>query len=938
MVSLSGLNIFERISEKIPIIGKKRDTNIVDSLMDLIIKKPYVTMVIIIIITFLLAIAASQMGDNISSNVDQYLPEDTEATNNINIVRENWATKMVIIYIETGNAKEPWDNETKTGCPDNITDKDILMEISAVEGDYFHDGINYARGDGGKQDQVAYVLSIATLIKEINVSAPRMAGVLEEEMALELEEAFGFKVNVSADDAVMEEGGHYSIPGNQSQIDQIIDQIPYNVKRSFMADTNYDGIWDATFIMLGCLEETDDKTMMDFVNKIIEQRPEGGEDAYFEENQKRYLTEMKQTGICAIMVEITEECFKQLIRTMPVAILLVAGIMFFFHRTFKILLIAGIPLLFSIIWTFGLITITNIELSPIIVAAMPMLIGLSVDYSLHFANRIAEFKEEGETAEQGIKDALHTTGKAIFLSAATTIIGFAALFIAILKPIKVVGLTLVIGISSAFILTICVVPALVLILKYKKRELGAWKKIAEIPNRFAWQIIAVVIILTLISLTFLPTMTDTPKEKAKRGETDIESIKAIWKFSDNWARGQSALIIIKGTEEVYPNGGALNDTEFLDGIEIYERDFNNVEENISGIDEVDAMTIVDMFKSVALNFSYTQVSSQFNDEKNMLPEELKQFVNEADKFISEETTTIYWKYSYWEFIHFLQNETARKRAIRIFYNSLTDEAMDMLMTEDYSMTLCMISFPYEGPGLTKAVVDELDEIVDRSRTDNNWRDGNGNKRGWMSHTTGWAALGEDIRVAIMDTQLVTIALSLIFVFFILTIIFKSPRIALLTMIPVFIVVSWQPLTMKGVSGMASGASLNMLTAMIGSIVIGSGIDFGVHISQRIKEEGETIEGVKTAVQHTGQSILEANMTTVLGLSGGLIVLWFRGFFGVLLALLLYSMFAGMFVLPAVYLILIKRRNKIDEEYEYYYGSEEGEEEYEDEEGYENYEE
>ena len=923
MVSISGLDIFERITEKIPFIGNKSDKNIVDSLMEFIIKKPYVTMGIIAIITLFLAVPSSQMGDSISSNVDQYLPEDTEATKNINIVRENWATKMVIIYIETGNAKEPYNNETGTGCPDNITDRDILMEISAVEGDEFNEGINYARGDGGKQDEVAYVLSITALIKEINVSALRMANVLEEELAIELEEIFGFKVNVTGDDGVMEEGGHYSIPGNQTQIDQIIDQIPDNVLSSFLCDTNNDGIWDATFIMLGCLEETDDKTMMDFVNKIIEQRPKGGDDAYFDENGNRYHTEMMQTGICAIMVEITDECFKQLIRTMPLAIFFVVAIMLFFHRTPKILLIAGIPLLFSIIWTFGLITLTGIELSPIIVAAMPMLIGLSVDYSLHFANRIAEFKEEGETIEQGIKDALHTTGKAIFLSAATTIIGFAALFIAILKPIRVVGLTLVLGITSSFILTMCVVPALVLILKYRKRELAAWKKIAEIPDRFAWQIIVTVIILTLISIiVFLPTMMETPKEKEKRGETNLESIKAIWKFSDNWAKGQSALIIIKGTEEVYPEGGALNDTEFLDGIEFYERDFLNVDENISGIDEVTAMTIVDMFKSVALNISYTTVSSKFEDEKNMLPDPLKQFVKQADEIIGEETSTVYWTYSYWEFIHILPNEDSKRRAIRIFYDSLTDEAMDMLMTEDYSMTLCMIYFPYEGPGLTQAVVDELDEIVDKSRTDNNWKDENGKKMGWMSHTTGWAALGGDIRDAIMDSQKFSIIFSLIFVFIILTIIFKSMRIAFLTMIPVFIVVSWQPMTMKGVSGMASGASLNMLTAMIGSIVIGAGIDFGVHISQRIKEEGETIPGVKRAVQHTGQSILEANLTTVVGLSGGLIVLWFRGFFTVLLALLLYSMFAGMIVLPAVYSILIRRKNKIDEEYEYYYGEDE----------------
>jgi len=115
--------------------------------------------------------------------------------------------------------------------------------------------------------------------------------------------------------------------------------------------------------------------------------------------------------------------------------------------------------------------------------------------------------------------------------------------------------------------------------------------------------------------------------------------------------------------------------------------------------------------------------------------------------------------------------------------------------------------------------------------------------------------------------------------------------------------------MKSVSTVEGGASLNFMTAMISSVVIGAGIDFGVHITERVREEGESIQGIKRAVQHTGQSIMEANLTTVAALSGGLFVVWFRGFFSILLLLLLYSMFAGMILLPSVYAVLAGRREK-----------------------------
>jgi len=197
----------------------------------------------------------------------------------------------------------------------------------------------------------------------------------------------------------------------------------------------------------------------------------------------------------------------------------------------------------------------------------------------------------------------------------------------------------------------------------------------------------------------------------------------------------------------------------------------------------------------------------------------------------------------------------------------------------------------------------------------------------ISKTTGGAAISITIHEAIMETQMKTLLLSLLFVFIALTIVFtkgskarsivdslkEGIRYSTFTMIPVATVVAWQPLIMKSVSSFEGGASLNFMTAMISSVVIGAGIDFGVHITERIREEGETLAGIKRAVQHTGQSIMEANLTTVAGLTGGLFVVWFRGFFSVLLLLLIYSMFAGMILLPSVYAVFAARKGKIDDE-------------------------
>ncbi len=859
-------------------------------------KSPIFTILLISAITFMLAMQAARMNEQISSDLDIYLPQGREESRIMKEIAKEWATNVEIIFIETDNAFYPEIYNTKEY---NITAKRVLDEISFVEGDEFWGGLNWDRTDRGKKDDIAYSLSISIMIKEINSTGPRMANVLEEQMADEVADLLGVDaVNIThADDEQLKNGGHYSIPDDQQQIDQIISQIPKNVLDSFVADTTDDGIWDTAFIMFGVVDDVEDEELLDRVDSMIDARP------------TRY-TKMSHTGIIPIMIEVTDEAMEQIMMTMPFALLFTIGVIIFFHRSTKILLIAGLPLLYTLIWTFGIIVLMDVMVSPIIVAAIPMLIGLSVDYGLHLANRIAEFqREEHEEVHKAISDSLRTTGKAIFLSAATTIIGFAALFTSDLQPIAMMGVALVVGITSAFLLTIIMIPNLVILTKYRKKPLGGWKKFSTYPVRFRWPVVIAVLLVTMISWTQIETMTEVSGERPKERDTGLESITTIRKFSNLWSSGQSALLLIEGDSP-----GQLNNTPLLDSIEKLENGQSDQpirDPNDNGINDiylkndpdvrVSALSIVDVFKSVSLNISWQTTSGLINE--SLIPEPLQPIWEQISSIIGNNTDDFYWSVTYWEFIHWLPEEgDSRERAIRYFYRSLTEELRAMLMSENYDKTLMIVNFPYLGVGISEQIIDSINDRV-------SYHNRNSFKRGHSSKATGITALVIIGNQAVMESQIETIRLSLIFVFIALTIIFFSPRVAAFTMVPILIVVAWQPITMASVASFTGGASLNMMTAMIGSIIIGTGIDYAVHISERIREEGETIQGVMRATEHTGQTIAEATFTTVAGLSGGLMVTWFRGFFFIVIALLLYAMFAGLVLLPAVYAIWIKHQEK-----------------------------
>ena len=74
----------------------------------------------------------------------------------------------------------------------------------------------------------------------------------------------------------------------------------------------------------------------------------------------------------------------------------------------------------------------------------PIVLALGVSYGLHIMNRYAE--EEG-TKEEKIAKAMNSTGKAVLLSAITTIIGFISLTFTPMAPIATVGWALSGGIS-----------------------------------------------------------------------------------------------------------------------------------------------------------------------------------------------------------------------------------------------------------------------------------------------------------------------------------------------------------------------------------------------------------------------------------------------------------------------------------------------------------
>ena len=144
---------------------------------------------------------------------------------------------------------------------------------------------------------------------------------------------------------------------------------------------------------------------------------------------------------------------------------------------------------------------------------------------------------------------------------------------------------------------------------------------------------------------------------------------------------------------------------------------------------------------------------------------------------------------------------------------------------------------------------------------------------------------------------------------VLTIAMKSFKYAFITVIPIGLVVTWLYATMQ-----LLGFGLNLVTATIGAISIGVGIDYSIHITQRFREEisknSDINHALKTTINGTGVALLGSAASSVVGfMIMGFAPMPLFSSFGILTAIMiLMSLLAALLVLPTLLLITTKKKN------------------------------
>jgi hypothetical protein len=177
-----------------------------------------------------------------------------------------------------------------------------------------------------------------------------------------------------------------------------------------------------------------------------------------DEAMVRYVEEIttidsRITGTLPISIAMSVNTLAEAQSASLFALIAIAVILIVTYRNLWYAILSMVCLSIGVVWLFGLAPLLGVSVDLVSMMVLPLIIGIGTAFSVHLIQR---FRIEAD-----IQTALRYSGKAILLSALTTMIGFGSLALAGSMAAAVsLGMLLVLGVGAALMVTVTVLPAL----------------------------------------------------------------------------------------------------------------------------------------------------------------------------------------------------------------------------------------------------------------------------------------------------------------------------------------------------------------------------------------------------------------------------------------------------------------------------------------------
>ncbi len=561
---------------------------------------------------------------------------------------------------------------------------------------------------------------------------------------------------------------------------------------------------------------------------------------------------------------------KDMKRMVPIVVLVIVVVLFLLLRSAKSTFLTLLVVILSSIWAFGAMAVLHIPIYSVSTMIPVMLIAIGIAYGVHLYSHLFHYMEEhpGITPLEANINMLKEMWKPVMMAAVTTMVGFISLLTSQVYPVKYFGIFSAFGVLVAFLLSVILIPAGIMIMglpKFKKKGKdngeGQHAKEAQFAYRFADYLVS------------------------HKGLVYITTAVVI-------------ALSVYGTSKVWINSSFLD--KFEKDSEIRKTD-KFINEHFGGTSTLNVILEgekPDTFKEPRVLKLLVKMQ---DDEVHSLP-----VVGDAfsiGDFLKRMNKVMHADSEKYDCIPDNQNLIAQ---YLLLYEMSGDPAnLWRVVTEDYKKANLTLQLKSDNSKALKSAI----AIVEKYRPQFE-------KMGVQINYAGSGYKALVFTDLILEGQISSLIMSLIIVVVLLSLMFKKLKIGLIGSIPIAIttVISF------GVMGLF-GIPLSSTTALISSIAIGIGIDYAVHFIERYRINADrTHDKTLTShftMYHSGKAIL-FNAIVVIA---GFMVLLFSVFppnrqLGLLVSLNMFTSFIGtltiMFIILYISNIYFERKAKKSE--------------------------
>ncbi|WP_340104852.1 efflux RND transporter permease subunit [Rhodohalobacter sp. 8-1] len=481
------------------------------------------------------------------------------------------------------------------------------------------------------------------------------------------------------------------------------------------------------------------------------------------------------------------------------------------------MLIIGIPLLVSLMWTFGITSLYLGTLNTMTSVLFVILFGLGIDYGIHYYARYIELRAEGNNVEDSVLLSYMRTGTAIVVSALTTASALFILMFADFRGFSEFGFIAGIGIMFALFCMLFVLPSLLVLF-----ERWNWlllpprsedRAVKPIFKRFPMaRSIIVFSVVTAVTVIAFSGNLEFEYDFGKL-EPEFPEYREFQEFTSGVDENEyhnPAFVIVDTYEEVF-----------------------EVVDTLRARMEADPNTMIEEVEAIQERFPPFEEMKEQKLQKISRIRELLQ-----DPFIENQEG---------ENIDILRQSSQTREPLT--EEQIPDFLKNRFITNEGEIGRFVIVYPKSGlsNGLRSI---RFKEDVSNIQLSNG-----------KTYHAGSTSIVAATMLDLMRTESPYMVIATFIVVFIcIALSFQSMRWTLIALIPLVIGLLW----LFGIQ-LLFGLKFNFYNLVVLPAILGIGCDNGVHLAHRYRAEGR--KSMWEVLSSTGQHITIGSLTTMLGFAG-----------------------------------------------------------------------